>query len=514
MRLIYVILPLLVAADLSVVTTPLGKIRGVATPLTRHFFGVPYAEPPVGNNRFRPASPKLPWPADETLDATKFKPACMQPGAGGLTSSEDCLFLQVYTPPTLPPASKLPVFFWVHGGSFLYGTGADYNGTALANRAVVVTINYRMGPFGYLQSEQLQAEDPNWPSLGGLNGLNDALVALQWTRDNIAAFGGDPERITVAGESAGSLTVCLIAVSPFAKGKFRNVVLESGSCVGPWGPGDSARGLAASTAFMAGLNVKTIDELRALKASEILNSSNYKSVIYSIDGYLIPTDPRVLYASGNLSNIANFMVGSNTLDTLYGWPYFSPGSAHNQSALKDSLTSYFGDDAAAILQLYPPGTSDRDAFGTWLAINSDVCNVCPARFLADVVTKAAQRPVYLYQFGFNPGFPDPTWKGLSGHGMELPFVFESGPMANFPYDPALAHKMNAFWANFVQADKPLGEDTWPLFSITDEEHMYFDATSAARKGYRKPQCDYWMDYSTKDLQHFLNYVGFCVQLKL
>jgi len=254
--------------------------------------------------------------------------------------------------------------------------------------------------------------------------------------------------------------------------------------------------------------------LRAMKASDILASPLYQKVIYSLDGYVLPTDPRSLYAAGNLSNTANFMVGSNTLDTLYGWPYFVAGAAKNQTALKESVTTYFGADSGAVLALYPPGTSDRDAWGAWLDINSDVCNVCPARFLADTVLKTSQKSVYLYQYGFNPGYPDATWKGLSGHAMELPHVFESGQMLTFPYNPALAHTMNGFWASFVQADKPMGQPEWPLFSSGDEEHMFFDATSIAKRGYRKPQCDYWNAYSSKDIQHFWNYVGFCVQLKL
>ena len=204
----------------------MGEIRGKLDGRVRAFLGIPYAAPPIGDLRWLPPQPPAGWSG--VLDATKAGNQCAQARIRdqGVAGSEDCLFLNIYAPDT--PDKALPVMVWIHGGTFLVGSGSQYDGRELAERGhlILVTINYRLGPFGFLVNRSLDGADPG--QLSGNYGLLDQQAALRWVKDNIEAFGGDPGKVTVAGESAGAISIGLQLVSPGAAGLFERAILESG----------------------------------------------------------------------------------------------------------------------------------------------------------------------------------------------------------------------------------------------------------------------------------------------
>jgi para-nitrobenzyl esterase len=213
------------AYDRSLVMTDKGPVRGTFAQDHREFLGIPYAAPPTGELRWKPPVPHSPWTA--ALDATVFGPTCAQPNAGlTYNSSEDCLYLNIYTPN--PPRRHLPVMVWIHGGSFLVGSGQETDGSMLAvkGKVVVVTINYRLGSFGFLTDKVLDAENPQHVS--GNYGLLDQQAALKWVKRNIAGFGGDSAQVTIFGESAGGISVALQMIAPGAAGLFSRAINESG----------------------------------------------------------------------------------------------------------------------------------------------------------------------------------------------------------------------------------------------------------------------------------------------
>jgi para-nitrobenzyl esterase len=260
------------------VITALGAITGNGAPSgVDSFLGIPYAEPP---ERFKPATPKQPW-APAVLNATACGAACLQKGPSGLVGAEVCLFLNVWRP-SGSSSAPLPVLLYIHGGGFLGGDGcADgTNGAnlALSQRVVVVGINYRLGALGFLASEELAREDPTG-STGGANGLRDQLLALQWAREHIGAFGGDPGRLTIYGESAGCVSVCTHVSSPLSRGLFVRAMCAAGGCLLPdgppyynWGPYHVAESLERGRRLMDKLGASSIRELRDLPASTLVSA--------------------------------------------------------------------------------------------------------------------------------------------------------------------------------------------------------------------------------------------------
>jgi len=253
-------------ASLSLVTDS-GPIEGALLGTSRVFLGVPYAEPPVGSLRWRPPAPKTPW--QEPRVSIARGPTCAQgsplDGAFATGSSEDCLTLNVWTPER-PGSAPLPVLVWIHGGGYILGSGGDgaYDGQAFSEttHSVVVTINYRLGPFGFLAMPELKQEDPALPSSGNY-GLQDQRAALAWVKANAAVFGGDPERITIFGESAGGASVCQHMASPASAGLFARAIIESGPCDLI---SEEADAFAQGADFAAALGCSGADMLGCLRA--------------------------------------------------------------------------------------------------------------------------------------------------------------------------------------------------------------------------------------------------------
>eukprot|EP00667_Euglena_gracilis_P007653 EG_transcript_7731 len=478
------------APSAALVRTTLGPVQGTVWPAFRQFLGVPYAQPPLRQLRFRPAAPKAAW-GPKVWDATAYAPACPQLDKA-MYYSEDCLYLNIWTPRAAPYV-PWPVLVWIHGGAFSVGSGCEYNGSHIASRQgmVVVTINYRLGPLGFLAHPGLAREDRVAPATGGLNGLNDQLVALRWVRAHIAAFWGDPGRVTIAGESAGSISVCDIVASPRAHGLFHRAVMESGSCVGPWGPFPVVDGYRMSAAFMQSIGATSLAQLRSLSVYQLMNSSLWRQVGPSLDGWVLREPPAAAIARGALSLPAGarVMVGTTTLDSLQAPPYVFRDYPSTEAEYQRLLALYFDAAAPAVAEVYAEIGSNVST--RYKIMNADLCNVCPARSLAHQLG-LAHVTAYVYQYAFNP---DPGYRHLAFHGSEVPLLFASptGPVHHFlfPFDAGLSEAMQQYWGSFARRGQPEGPEAWPPWDQR-ERHLVLNAPRVVLKeGYAAARCNFW-----------------------
>ena len=303
------------AADGPIVTVENGKLQGVAatgTSPVQIFRGIPYAKPPVGDLRWREPRPAAHW--DGVRAADQFGPRCMQKHMWddmffrSPRADEDCLYLNIWTPAKLGKAAsaKLPVLVYIYGGGFIAGTSDEprYDGEATAAQGVVVvTLNSRLGIFGFFAHPQLTGESPHKAS--GNYGLLDQAAALAWVRRNIAAFGGDPKRITIGGESAGSMSVSGMMVSPLTRDLIAGAIGESGSALPPLRPHTLAEGEAAGMNFAESLQVPTLAQLRTIPADKLLEAQNFKGASWwpVIDGYYLAEKPEATYAAGKAAKV-------------------------------------------------------------------------------------------------------------------------------------------------------------------------------------------------------------------
>jgi para-nitrobenzyl esterase len=375
----------------TLITTDKGPVQGAALGSTLTFLGIPFAAPPVGALRWKPPQPAAAW--TEARDATKKGPFCPQLNALSPSpmpgTSEDCLTLNVWTPSTAAGA-KAPVLFWVHGGGFILGSGAEatYDGQALseATGSVVVTINYRLGPLGFLAHAALASEDAAYPS-AGMYGFEDQRAALVWAKNNIQAFGGDPDNLTLFGESAGGISTCLHLISPLSKGLFHRAIIESGPCETGTGilekdaeaQGDDlakAVGCGDPATALACLRGKAADELLvALPGKKGLISGDGVSWFPMVDGLNIPDQPSTLLAAGKIAKVP-VILGSNKNE---GTLFFTIGASAKDDAEYEALmSSIFANQGAKIVAQYPSAKygSAKDAAAEAFG---DGAFVCPTR---------------------------------------------------------------------------------------------------------------------------------------
>uniref|UniRef100_A0A6B2L2M5 Carboxylic ester hydrolase n=1 Tax=Arcella intermedia TaxID=1963864 RepID=A0A6B2L2M5_9EUKA len=486
-----------VSRSSPIVNTPLGTLQGFYSSEFDEdvFLGVPYVEKP---ERFSPAMPKLPWSG--VLQAQSVPPVCYQSSSEGFAMSEDCLYLNIYVPRT-PATTPLPVMIWIHGGAFTTGSGSYYNGTHLAQRGViVVTINYRLGPFGFLQSTEIQKENPSFPSLGGMNGIMDQIRAIEFISHNIASFGGNPKSITLFGESAGGVSICYLLVMARANNLFQRVIIESGSCLGAWGPLSVDLALQRTSLLLSALNVSNLAELRNVAAS-VIDSADV-GFSPALDSYLLPDYPGAYYKNNALTIPpgGSILIGTNTLDTLFAPPWYNGPWPTNATYLP-LLTQYFPTDANDIYSYYPPSPSSEIAFER---LNGHVCHVCAAKELAEFVDSKFNTFVYEYRWNpLNPGYPT--------HGAELSQVF--GTTILFPFNPTLSKVMMDYWSSFAVTGQPSSADgpTWKAFN--GGAYMAFNDKVDLEVGYN-PQCDFWEKFITKGYPAFVEMVDFCFMEKI
>jgi para-nitrobenzyl esterase len=445
-----------------------GKIEGAQMGATRVFKGIPYAAPPVGPLRWRPPQPPRAW--RDVRMATSFSPACSQlegypPDAPREKTSEDCLTLNVWAPAT-KSAAKLPVMVWIHGGGLISGSGSvpQYAGARLAARGViVVTFNYRLGALGFLAHPELNRESPHGGS--GNYGLLDQIAALKWVNRNIAAFGGDPNRVTIFGQSSGSFAASMLVASPLAKGLFHRAIGQSGAVFEPveLDPLFTPEGAAeAGSHFASKAGARTLADLRNLPVASLLKQRFNPQ--FNIDGHVVPASPHDAYAAGKQNDV-DLLVGTNATEGTF---FFDPASVT------------VGNFDAVLGRTYPsllltavgasPGKSDTDARQAAIAIDTDMRFRWGMWAWARHALKSGQRRVFFYRFAAQPDYlAGHPFFGLGPtHGAELPYVFGNldKRAANWTsQDHELASKIQQYWVNFARTGDPNGAGLprWPMF---------------------------------------------------
>ncbi|WP_221247708.1 carboxylesterase family protein [Brevundimonas basaltis] len=438
------------------------------------FRGVPYARPPVGEWRWRQPRPALPWSGER--DAGQVGAICIQPpangdnGVGPLPMSEDCLTLNVWAP--AEREEPLPVMVWIHGGGLNNGSGtaALYDGRNLAKRGVVVvTINYRLGRLGFFDHPALAAErEAGEPAAN--YGLMDVIAALQWVRDNAAAFGGDADNVTIFGESAGGALVTRLMISPEARGLFHRAAVQSGLGRDEGTPLDSARRdggpsmRARGEAFGMAYGARTAEALRAIPAEAFLRPapSFYGGDLLVRDGTLITEDVEAAFAGGREAPVP-LIIGTNSAE--FWW--MKPSDLSLYGALDDAMTS---DERAAFLKAYG-GPSGYDQF-----VLSDLVFNEPARRLARLHARNGH-PTYLYRFDVvSAAMPEPH-DGAT-HASERQYVFDNltaSPWPTAAMDQRAADQMAGYWTTFAATGDPNGgmRQVWPDFGADPDRLLDF-----------------------------------------
>lgn len=481
-----------------VVRTALGQLRGERTSGVEFFLGVPFAQAPIGNQRWRDPLPHAGWA--ETRDATRPAPACYQPQArpfGPYTAefligpevSEDCLYLNVWKPAQVAP--RTPVLVWIHGGGFGSGSGSIpiYNGEALARRGVVVvTVNYRLGVFGFLAAHQLTEESGRQTS--GNYGLLDQIAALRWVQTNIAAFGGDPNNVTIAGQSAGAASVSDLIASPLARGLFHRAIAQSGSGMGVEMP-TLSEAEATGQRVLAKAGVRDIAELRDLPAEAVLAASDLDPprpgampVIHfapNRDGVVILGDPRD--GASPIQSPVPLLTGFNADEG-------APAPATNASAEFETMVrARYGAFAQRLLALYPH-ESDAVAAASWSILARD-------RYMASLLiwsqarTTASKQSVYTYLFDYP--YPGPGWNGTSSafHTAEVPYVFGTVDRSGRPlsaHDRAMEVTTQSAWITFMRTGRLLfNRKTWAAAGPHDTSVMVLGNRPGMRAGVSTPE---------------------------
>ena len=471
------------AADGPVVAVESGRLQGVAATgnsSIQIFRGIPFAAPPVGALRWREPQPVASWTGVRA--ATAFAPRCMQqPLYSDMifrspAPSEDCLYLNVWTPAKLGRAStrKLPVLVYIYGGGFLAGDSSEkrYDGAALAARGiVVVTVNYRLGAFGFFVHPELTAESPHHAS--GNYGLLDQAAALAWVKRNIAAFGGDPEHITVGGESAGSMSVSALMVSPLSRGQIAGAIGESGAMMQKWTPPARADIEKKGAAFAQAIGAPTLATLRALSADALLEAQGKAQDMpfdAVIDGYFLTEPPTVTFASGKAARVP-LLVGSNSQEAP-GTAVFGDG-APTVAAYRAGLTRTLGDKADAIFALYP-AEKEADVLPMATALASDDFLALPTWKWFDLQRQTGAPTYYYYYAHVRPRFlndpgSQPGWGAV--HSAEIEYALgniDTNPIyAWTDADRKVSATMSAYWANFIKTGSPNGPGLpdWPKASL-------------------------------------------------
>ncbi|MBS1195536.1 MAG: carboxylesterase family protein [Actinobacteria bacterium] len=471
------------AAELPVVVTTSGPVAGAIEDGLAVFRGIPYAAPPVGDRRWLPPSPVEPW--TDVRDATQFGPACPQDPdphemAEGTPTSEDCLTLNVWTPST---SGAAPVMIFIHGGGFLAGSTRDpwYDGAAFAGRGVVlVTFQYRIGPFGWLD---LSGLGPQYVTSGN-NGLQDQMVALRWVRENAAAFGGDPTNVTVFGESAGAISLSALLGSPAADGLYDRVILESGTAGTVATVEWSQRVFERFVEFaeveapggVLGLSTEEVlDAARRIYDTELADTAFHPLV----DGVILPDLPMHRLASPDGPSVP-VILGTNLDEARYWLYYISELDRLPMRFYRPWLESLVGERADEVIGDYRGERPELDEAQTGMAMSGDTAFRMPAIRMAEALSDRGV-PVWMYL----ATVASPDLKGRMGtpHAIELPFVFDNLEAARAPElvgddprNPALADVVQGLWVGFASTGVPAaaGAPAWPQYDRTARTTLLLD----------------------------------------
>jgi para-nitrobenzyl esterase len=465
------------------------SLAGAAFPGGKVYFNVPFAQPPVGDSRWRAPVATGKW--EGVRDATRRGAACMQPdqrwnAVDAARSSEDCLYLNIWRPTANKPVGNkpYPVMVWFHGGAFIGGAGNTplYDGEALARRGVIlVSVNYRLGVFGYLAHPELSAE--NSRGVSGNYGLLDQIEALRWVKRNIGGFGGDNTKVTIFGQSAGAASVGFLLAAPDAKGLFQRAILQSGTPFGAM----MGRFPRLSAAQEAGKTLGTIADLRKLPAEELMarwlqsdpKSGESLRLTPIVDGVVLPKMPSDLFDEAGLAGVS-IIAGNATREM---------GSNLPPDQLLAAAQDAFGNQAAAAMKTYAARAdkvhrgSPADQFST------DLMFGCGPVRLARTASQA-----WVYEFSqHSPG------DAQVRHSADLPYVFgnankDGGVLTTRPFnrvEQALSDQLMAYWTNFAKTGNPNGRGwpKWPQFTPSHPASLWLSGSGSSSRPITKPQCE-------------------------
>jgi len=491
------------AADPAVVGTTSGPVRGIIEPGLRVFEGVPYAAASVGPLRWQP--PEVPVPWTSVRDATKPGLRCIQDTRVdpdyGLGTSEDCLNLTVWTPDGATPETPRPVMVWIHGGGFLNGSSDIYNAKWLATRGdiVVVTVNYRLGALGFLAHPALGSDGDQ-----GNYGLADQQAALRWVRDNIVGFGGDPAKVTIAGESAGAISVCDHLVAPESDGLFRAAIMQSGPCqaqaVLP-----AAEKISVDYAAGKGCDnpASARQCLLALPADRLRDGPPYVKIGANIlTGPVtgtprLPVAPATVATQGRTARVP--MLIGTTADEFTLFVALTYLRDHQLQPYPTMLEDTFGVDAPAVAARYPLSKYDGSVGLAYAATVTDGVFGCPVDTMA--LGLAHRSPVYAYEFNDRRApAPDPMRQvpfavGAS-HALELRYLFDMGgaPPLN-PAQQVLSDQMIDYWSSFVATGVPdaPGQPEWPRLDPERPQRLSLQTgeSTVITDFAARHQCSFW-----------------------
>lgn len=498
----------------ALVTTDLGQLRGEARGSQLRFLAIPFAAPPVGDLRWAAPAPAQPWQG--VRDATRPTAGCIQaplPITPDAVYSEDCLYLNVHAPST-GGRKPLPVMVWLHGGGFYSGSADLYDAGRLAEagEVIVVTVNYRLGVMGFF----------GYPGLAGSGefGLQDQQAALRWVRRNAAAFGGDPNNVTLFGESAGSMSVCAQLVSPGASGLFHKAILQSGSCIASWPPRMAwpnapafrqfipvaeSRRMGVEAASKVGCGADDIACLRALPPEHLMRV--WTTALPAFGGAVLPEDPARALRAGRSAAVP--VIWGTTRDEWRSAAgvraKMGPFTAQHQAEI---LQAAFGDRATEVSSRYPTQPGEPPVL-VWAAIATDVAWSCPT--LESVRLAGARAPAYHYEFadpaGPNPGGAydiSPDFPLGAAHATELSYLFEVAgkPAALDPAQAGLARTMIGYWSTFAHTSDPNrpGLPPWrPVSGEGDRGALILDPASVAMVDFHaRHQCDFWETFRSAE----------------
>jgi para-nitrobenzyl esterase len=471
-----------------------GRVSGVVTDGIGAFKGIPFAAPPVGELRWKAPQPVSRWTGVKA--ATTFGASCVQDvsflrlfGAPEETS-EDCLYLNVWTPAQRANA-RLPVMVWIYGGAFAGGMTSipAYDGARLAEMGVVlVSIAYRLGPFGFLAHPELSKETGRG---SGNYGLQDQIAGLRWVKDNIARFGGNPDAVTIFGESAGGMSVSMLAASPAAKGLFHRAISQSGGHFGPARAGVIAGATSPplrvaeriGQAFLEKLGAADLRSARQLPSERIHAAAGpaVQGAFWPVfDGDVLPGDQYELYQAKRFSDTP-ILIGSNSDEGIT----FSAGTT-TPAALEKLLRTGYGAHADRLLAVYPHAT-DAEATQSMRDLLRDTTFGWPTWAWALLQSKYGRGKAYVYYFDHRTALS----RNGAGHAAEIPYVFRtlgtfSGPAGLIgtpqPADRAMSELMSSYFVNFAKSGDPNGPGlpAWPAFTESSQQVMHFDAKPGAR----------------------------------
>ncbi len=462
-----------------IVQTKYGQLAGTHLKSSKidQFLGIPFAQAPVGDLRWKAPKVMNPWAGIRT--AKEFGPSPMQakPSPFLYWSSEflipespineDCLYLNVWAPSS--KKSLKPVLVFIYGGGFRSGGSACpiYRGESLAQKDLVfVSINYRVGVFGFMAHPELSAE--SGVNASGNYGMLDMIAGLKWVKENIASFGGDPNQVTIAGQSAGAVAVNYLFASPLAKGLFKRAIAESGAGILPSATRPNLQKTEAEKIgieFANSLGAKNISDLRSLSAEKILSMEGGLSTPYQ-DGYVLPQSIKAIYERGSQNDV-NLLMGWNADDKV-------SGKAIPVNEFQNSIEKKYGKYAAEVFSYYPVQMESSQHY-----LSRDERFGAQVHSWAKAQKLRGKSPVYVYQF--NRALPAYDSKTAFGafHTGEIVYAYANLPTVDRPWeelDYKLSESMSSYWANFVKSGNPNGENllSWPMFSLEKQEVQLLD----------------------------------------